>query len=124
MTRPWTPPTKTESGGTRITVKRACERCGRDIGDATRDELDAAIAGAPLPDVAHECGCPHAIEQLALVMQGRDSRDWGYVIDGTHRPTWTEIDPAGQEQYLEDAAIAVRVLAHLGWAPTTREDTP
>ncbi len=41
----------------RITVQRCCNGCGRSLGDATDDELNAAVAGAPLPDVRDECGC-------------------------------------------------------------------
>jgi hypothetical protein len=55
--RPNTPPERIETGGQRITVKRSCERCGRDVGDATADELDAAIEGRPLPNVVDECRC-------------------------------------------------------------------
>lgn len=56
MTRPSTP-TRTDSNGRQhLTVKRCCDGCGRELGDATRDELEAAIVG-PLPSVIDECGC-------------------------------------------------------------------
>lgn len=45
------------TGTTRITVQRACNRCGRNLGDATEKELDACVNGTPLPDVHDECGC-------------------------------------------------------------------
>jgi hypothetical protein len=38
-----------------MTVQRVCNGCGRDIGDVTSAEIDAAIAGLPLSDVRHEC---------------------------------------------------------------------
>lgn len=55
-TRPRTPDEKTETGS-RIHVKRSCNGCGADLGDVRDDELDAAEAGHPLPDVTLECGC-------------------------------------------------------------------
>lgn len=55
-TRIHTPVVKTETGS-RITVQRACNGCGESVGDANDAELDAAMAGAPLPDVRLECGC-------------------------------------------------------------------
>ncbi|WP_209447593.1 hypothetical protein [Rhodococcus qingshengii] len=45
------------TGTTRFTVQRACNRCGRDLGDATEKELDACVNGTPLPDAHDECGC-------------------------------------------------------------------
>lgn len=117
MSRTFTPHQKTESGGTRITVHRHCDSCGRDIGDASREELDAAIAGAPLSDVSEECGCAKAIEQLALFTQARDAREWGAQINGVAHPTWFEIDPVGRQQYIADATAMVRAIVALGWAP-------
>lgn len=55
--RPWTPDRPSTSGGRRITVKRMCNGCGRALGDVTHDEIEAAVAGRPLPDVREECGC-------------------------------------------------------------------
>lgn len=55
-TRPRTPDRKNPDGSTRVRVKRSCD-CGQDLGDARPDELDAAMAGLPLPDVRLECGC-------------------------------------------------------------------
>jgi hypothetical protein len=40
-----------------IHVKRCCNGCGREIGDVTEAEMDAAVTGMPLPDVRDECGC-------------------------------------------------------------------
>ncbi|AEI11842.1 hypothetical protein Celgi_1323 [Cellulomonas gilvus ATCC 13127] len=57
VTRPSTPPQRTAEGGRRLTVQRVCNGCGRALGDATTAELEAAVSGAPLPDVRVECGC-------------------------------------------------------------------
>jgi hypothetical protein len=57
MTRPNTPDVPLPDGGTRVTVKRSCNGCGRSLGDASGVELDAAMSGAPLADVRDECGC-------------------------------------------------------------------
>lgn len=56
MTRPSTP---NQVDGTQVTltVKRTCNGCGRELGDANDVELLAAIAGDDLPDVRVECGC-------------------------------------------------------------------
>lgn len=119
MTRPWTPVQEMPDGRRRLTVKRCCENCGRELGDATNEELEAAVDGARLPDVAEECGCRTTIEQLALFSQARDARDWGAKGAGQteHHPTWSEIDPAGREQYITDATAIVRAIVALGWAP-------
>jgi hypothetical protein len=58
--RPSTPPRRNPDGSTTITVKTCCRACGRTLGDATREELDDAIAGLPLPDLSDECGCKGA----------------------------------------------------------------
>lgn len=55
MTRPWTAPERLPNGRTRITVKRCCNGCRRELGDATPAELDAAVAGRDLGDVRAEC---------------------------------------------------------------------
>lgn len=120
MTRTFTPPRKTETG-TRITVHRHCDTCGRDIGDATAEELEASVAGAPLPDVADECGCVATITQLALFAQARDARGWGATINGVAHPTWDEIDPLGRKQYLDDATAIVRAIVALDWGPKVVE---
>lgn len=119
MTRPWTPHETLPDGTRRLHVKRCCENCGREIGDVTPEELEAAIAGAPLPAVADECGCPPTIAQLAMFMQGRDAHENGKWADGLTHPTWEEIGPAGQEAYVKDATALLRAIVHLGWAPRT-----
>ena len=55
--RPNTPDRKTLHGRS-ITVKRLCNGCGRNLGDATKAELEAArLSPSQLPDVRSECGC-------------------------------------------------------------------
>lgn len=36
-------------------IKRACNGCGTELGDAHQAEIDAAVVGQPLPDVRGEC---------------------------------------------------------------------
>lgn len=52
-----TPPERLPNGSTRITVQRCCSRCGEELGDATDEELNAAVAGVQLPDTGDEHGC-------------------------------------------------------------------
>lgn len=63
--RPWTAERRNPDGTTTITVKRACNSCGRSLGDITDEEIACAVTGEPLPDVAAECGCenPATAEQ-------------------------------------------------------------
>lgn len=42
---------------TRVKVQRACNGCGRKLGDVREAEIQAAVEGLPLPDVREECGC-------------------------------------------------------------------
>ncbi len=57
-TRVHTPTLHRPDGGkTTITVQRVCNGCQKSLGDATEAELEAAVAGRPLPDVRLECGC-------------------------------------------------------------------
>lgn len=57
MTRTSTPPRANPDGSTTVKVQRACNNCNRSLGDATEEELDAAMNGERLPDVSIECGC-------------------------------------------------------------------
>jgi hypothetical protein len=50
-----TPDRFNEDGSRTITTKRACNGCGTLLGDVTRGEMNAAIAGRPMPDVRREC---------------------------------------------------------------------
>ncbi|WP_417510611.1 hypothetical protein [Microbacterium sp.] len=118
--RPWTLD-KVEGKKRTIRVKRTCENCYRPIGDANDAEMDAAVAGAPLPSVADECGCGEVIEQLAMLSQRYDALHHGTVAaDGSARPTWDELGPAAREEYLKEATNTVRAMVHLGWAPLER----
>ena len=55
--RVWTDDVNLPTGGKRLTLKRCCNDCGRQLGDVHDHELDAAMAGRILPDVHDECGC-------------------------------------------------------------------
>jgi hypothetical protein len=59
--RPWTPDERYD-GGTRVTVKRACNGCGALLGDATEEEIEQAIDGV-MRDVRGEC--PRCTPRLA-----------------------------------------------------------
>ncbi len=74
-TRPWTPSTRN-----RIAVKRMCNGCKRALGDPTDADLEAAMAGRPLPDVTEECGCNW--DQPPGVRQDADPLGF----DGRYRP--------------------------------------
>lgn len=65
MTRPFTPTVRLSPTTRRITMKRCCNGCGREIGDVNDAEMDAAMAGLPLPDVRDECGCSSAPQEGA-----------------------------------------------------------
>jgi hypothetical protein len=53
--RSWTPTIRTSPTSRRGTTKRACNGCSELLGDVTDEEIDAAIAGLPLPDARSEC---------------------------------------------------------------------
>lgn len=55
LTRPNTPDRVNEDGSTTIRMKRACNGCGRQLGDVTDQEMARGINGLPLPDVRKEC---------------------------------------------------------------------
>jgi hypothetical protein len=44
-----------KTGTTTIRVKRCCNQCGTELGDATTVETAYATHGLPLPDVSGEC---------------------------------------------------------------------
>lgn len=58
-------PVRRRDGVSHLTVHRICNGCGADLGDANAEELDAAQAGRPLPDVRLECGCFGREERVA-----------------------------------------------------------
>lgn len=118
--RPWTP-VKVEGSVRTFRAKRTCERCHRPIGDTTEAEMDAVVAGAPLPSVAAECGCAEVIEKLAMFSQMYDAIHHGRVdAAGVGHPTWDELGPDAREEYLKEAKNTVRAMVHLGWAPLDR----
>lgn len=53
-------PDELTTTGRKIRVKRSCDGCGESVGDVTEAELDAAVAGRPLPSVIAEHGCQDA----------------------------------------------------------------
>lgn len=53
--RIWTPDRPNPTGGTVISVKRACNGCGNLLGDVTDAELERAVAGLRAEDVRAEC---------------------------------------------------------------------
>lgn len=62
VARPFTSATPNADGSVTITIHRHCNGCNRDLGDATAQELAAADAGVPLPDVRAECGCTRPLD--------------------------------------------------------------
>lgn len=54
-TRTHTPDRTNPDGSTTIKMKRACNGCGRRLGDVTEQEMARGINGLPLPDVRREC---------------------------------------------------------------------
>lgn len=110
MPRPYTPPLLNGTGGTRLTVKRSCSNCFRDLGDANDEELAAAVVSEALPDTTDECGCGRIIEQLALLTNRFDHEDSGTAL-------WANLGPDAHESYLAFATNTVRALVHLGWGP-------
>lgn len=59
-TRPATPAYRTPEGTRVVTVQRVCDGCGGLLGNATRGELFAAVAGMGMPSVIAEHGCTAA----------------------------------------------------------------
>ncbi|SMF86450.1 hypothetical protein [Streptomyces sp. Amel2xC10] len=53
--RPNAPDRVNPDGSRSIRMKRACNGCGVQLGDATEDEMNRGILGLPLPDVRREC---------------------------------------------------------------------
>ncbi|WP_051797289.1 hypothetical protein [Catenuloplanes japonicus] len=55
-TRTWSPDLPVDvAEDRRITAKRACNGCGLPVGDVLNAEVEAALAGRPLPDVRRHC---------------------------------------------------------------------
>lgn len=77
MTTPDRPTTRTNTpdrhnpdGSTTITVKQACNGCGRYLGDTTDTEIWRAVEGLPAEDVRAECAhCAPLVELEAAGCQ-------------------------------------------------------
>ena len=85
MSRPNTPDTIHPDGSKTMRVKRCCDGCGEPIGDATNEELEAAIMGR-LPSVIKEHGCqkpPIQKIELAPTAQ-KEEPDRCNPLNGTH----------------------------------------
>jgi hypothetical protein len=73
------------------------------------------------------------ITQLALFMQARDAKQFGATVDGQLTPSWDDVGPAAQEEYLRDAGAILVAVVTLGYsvpgaleaaeAEPTRRDT-
>lgn len=152
MTRTHTPPRRNADGSETYRVQRACNGCGRDIGDATANELDAAIDGATLPDVRDECGCSNPVVQAIAKAMCDVDHDWDFpcrnciaaavplvaearqqalrdvaVLFARNRDVWIDTRRSHPEQWDEYAEYAyaegARVLA--AWADDpSRMDGP
>lgn len=83
MNRPDTPDELTELGWKK-TVKRSCDRCGRELGDATPVEAAASIAGQSLPSALSECGCIFADAAIAATEGHREV----LIIQFVYRAFW------------------------------------
>lgn len=64
-TRTNTPDRINDDGSRTITTKRACNGCGQLLGDVTKEEMNAAISGRPMPDVRRECPACRPVAVLA-----------------------------------------------------------
>ncbi|SEO83132.1 hypothetical protein [Actinacidiphila rubida] len=127
MTRTHTPDviTTNEHGleSRTVTMKRACNGCGLDVGDVTDAELDHALVGRPLPDVRGEC--EHCRPLVELEAQGCTT--W-HVTERTVGTVDRELDrldvfAKGYFQYVDGKLTAVghrvgsgpeRVVAYWG----------
>jgi hypothetical protein len=78
-------PLRHQGGQTIAVLKRACNGCGDELGDATPEEIELVNAGrkADLPDVRGECLRCSALVQIAGVGLGddvlyrrQDTHDW------------------------------------------------
>jgi hypothetical protein len=61
-------------------------------------------------------------QQLALFMQARDAKQFGATIDGQLTPSWDDVGPVAQEEYLRDAGAILAAVVALGYeAPASSE---
>lgn len=79
--RPNTPDRKNPDGSTTMRVKRLCNGCREPVGDATEEEMDAAVMGLPLPDVHEEHGC----QQAVITQEGRNWLAWCHPCQDGYR---------------------------------------
>lgn len=81
-----TPDKLNPDGSTTIRVQRSCDGCGESVGDVSDAEMDAAMAGLPLPSVVDECGCKDPQLHAGYIIMGRNpvtlvpGEDWDGVI--------------------------------------------
>jgi hypothetical protein len=104
MTRTHTPPRRNADGSETYTVQRACNGCGRGIGDVTANELDAAIDGATLPDVRDECGCSNPVVQAIAKAMCNVDHDWDFPCRNCTAAAVPLVAEARQ-QALHDVAV-------------------
>lgn len=93
-----------ETGRTSITVQRSCNRCGRNLGDATEKELDACVSGAPLPDVHEECGC--ASSSVVPAPTETEWQTWEAVSEGV------TVKSANGEMFRKAGVDAIHLLTN------------
>lgn len=93
--RPSTAPRVNPDGSITATVKRACNGCGRVLGDATNAEMDCAVNGQPLIDVSAECGC-RAVDRTDAIVECGEIGNTPIAFDfpqpdgyrGSGEPVW------------------------------------
>lgn len=74
--RPWTGPVRRAgTTATTITTKRACNGCGRLIGDGTVEEIAEVMGGGSWPDVRAEC--PWCVPDQPVAVDQLDEGDSG-----------------------------------------------
>ncbi|MCR1785349.1 hypothetical protein KVF89_22605 [Nocardioides carbamazepini] len=103
-TRKFTGTIEHEDGSKTLHVQRHCNGCGESVGDVTEAELDAAVCGAPLPDVRLECGCID-VPMAAYQMLRPEEIDKGFGL-----PTGRPLSPGVQARV---AAGLTRYAANL-----------
>jgi hypothetical protein len=117
--RPNTPP-RHEGGKTILKTKRACNGCQADLGDATDEELEAAVNGLELPDVRGECiTCAGDVADTTATILGDDVLYRCATTDRWIRGTVTVVSATGLRINLVDGLIAIDVKHGFGprnWA--------